>query len=260
MAIRYTPEYNAEIRRRVHNFNQARNRAEKAGVPKNRLPNPVKVSELKSNYKTKRELERALNQLDKFSKKVTNELITIGDDFKTTKWNYDYVKGNRDLAQEYFKKEFERVEKRTAQFPGERDYLNTISAKINVLSKDIKSLDAKEFKASLNAINEFMKAPTQRKTAYRGYLTVVEEVMDTLNVDKKKQDAFFKKFEQLTPTQFLYMYDNNALIERVYELYFKRNENGEVQLNTDVDSANEIIDELLEQADLMVEDAKLNSV
>lgn len=260
MAIRYTPEYNAEIRRRVHNFNQTRNRAEKAGVPKNRLPNPVKVSELKSNYKTKRELERALNQLDRFSKKSTNQRINITDDFKTTKWNYDYVKGNRDLAREYFKKEFERVEKRVSHYPGERDYLNTISAKIDILSKDINKLEEREFKASLSAVNEFMNAPTQRKSAYRGYLTVVEDVMDTLNINNTKKNAFFKKFEQLTPTQFLYMYDNNALIERVYELYFKRNENGEVQLNTDVDSANEIIDELLEQADLMVEDAKLNSV
>lgn len=260
MAIRYTPEYNAEIRRIVHNFNQTRNRAEKAGVPKNRLPNPVKVSELKSNYKTKRALERALNRLDKFSRRSTNERITIGDNFKTTKWNYDYVKGNRDLAQEYFKKEFDRVEKRVSQYPGERDYLNTISAKIDILSKDIDKLEEREFKASLNAVNEFMQAPSQRKSAYRGYLAVVEDVMDTLNIDNTKKNAFFKKFEQLTPTQFLYMYDNNALIERVYELYFKRNENGEVQLNTDVNSANEIIDELLEQANFMVEDAELNSV
>lgn len=260
MAIRYTPEYNAEIRRRVHNFNQNRKRAELAGVPKNRLPNPVKVSELKANIKTKSELERVLNQLDKFSKKATNDRINVGEDFKTTKWNYDYLKINRNLAKEYFENEYKRVEKRVSQLPGERNYLDTISAKIELLSKDINTLEDREFRASLNAVNEFMQAPSQRKTAYRSYLTVVEEVMDTLNIDKATKDAFFKKFEQLTPTQFLYMYDNNALIERVYELYFKRTENGEVQLNTDVNSANEIIEELLEQADLMVEDAKLNSV
>ena len=247
MAIRYTPEYNAEIRRRVNNFNQNRKRAELAGVPKNRLPNPVKVSELKANIKTK-------------SKKATNDRINIGEDFKTTKWNYDYLKINRNLAKEYFENEYKRVEKRVLFLFGEHNYLDTISAKIELLSKDINTLEDREFRASLNAVNEFMHAPSQRKTAYRGYLMVVEEVMDTLNIDKATKDAFFKKFEQLTPTQFLYMYDNNALIERVYELYFKRNENGEVQLNTDVDSANEIIEELLEQADLMIEDAKLNSV
>ena len=68
MAIRYTPEYNAEIRRRVHNFNQNRKRAELAGVPKNRLPDPIKVRELKANFQSKSDLERVLNQLDKFSR------------------------------------------------------------------------------------------------------------------------------------------------------------------------------------------------
>ena len=260
MAIRYNPKYNAEIRRIVHNFNQTRNRAEKAGVPKNRLPNTIKVSELKASYKNKNDLQKVLKQLEKFTRKATNNRINIGNDFKTTQWNIDFLKTNRNLAKEYFKREFERVEKRVSKFPGERDYLNTISAKIDVLSKDVKNLDDKEFKASLNAVNEFIEAPSVRSTRYRGFLRVVEDVMDSLEVDKKKKDEFFKKFEQLTPTQFLYMYDNNNIIARVYELYFKRNENGEVQLNTDVDSANDIIESLFEQSDLIIEDAKLNSV
>lgn len=259
MAIRYDPKYNAEIRRRVHNFNQTRNRAEKAGVPKNRLPSIVKVSELKANYKTRSELEKALNQLDKFTRKSTNNRISIGD-FKTTRWNYEYLKGNRNLAKEYFEKEFNRIEKRVSQFPGERDYLNTIQAKINVLEKNITALDEREFKAALSAVNEFASSPSKLKSSYRGYLSVVEEVMDVLNIDEKEKNAYFKKFEQLTPTQFLYMYDNNPIIARVYELYFKRDENGKVQLNTDIDSARELVDSLLEEADLMVADAKLNSV
>lgn len=260
MAIRYTPEYNAEIRRRVHNFNQNRKRAELAGVPKNRLPNPVKVSELKANIKTKSELERVLNQLDKFSKKATNDRINIGEDFKTTKWNYDYLKINRNLAKEYFENEYKRVEKRVSQLPGERNYLDTISAKIELLSKDINTLEDREFRASLNAVNEFMRAPSQRKTQYRSFLSEVEEVMKTIGYNKSKRDEFFKKFEQLTPTQFLYAYDNSGLIARVYALYFERDDSGDVVINTTHESAEEILNELFEQIDFIIEDAKLNSV
>ena len=53
--------------------------------------------------------------------------------------------------------------------------------------------------------------------------------------------------------------DNNDIIGRIYELYFKRDENGEVVLNTDVDSANELIDVLFEEVDFIIEDAKTNS-
>ena len=259
MAVRYTPQYNAELRRKVHNFNQTVTRAEKAGVPKNRLPRKIKMRELKASYTSRKELERALEQLQTFTRKSTNDRINIGD-YKTTQFNYDFVKTNKNLAKQYFQREFERVEKRVAKFPGERDYLNTISAKINTLGKDVRSLDDKEFKASINAINEFLGASSERKERYRGFLSEVEAVMDTLNVEEDRKNNFFKKFQQLTPTQFLYAYDNNDIIARVYELYFKRNDDGSVQLNTDVDSANEIIDSLFEQADLMIEDAKNNSV
>ena len=260
MAIRYNKAYNARIRNIVHNFNQSRKRAEKAGVPKNRLPRTVKVSELKSSYTSRKEMEKALTQLESFSRKATNDRISIGDNFKTTRWNYDFVKTNQNLAKEYFEREYKRVEQRTSKFVGERDYLNTISAKIETLGKNVNELDDKEFKASYNAINEFLGASSLRKERYREFLSVVDEVMGVLEIDEDVKNNFFNKFQQLTPTQFLYAYDNNDIIARVYELYFKRNADGTVQLNTDVNSANDIMNSLFEQADLMVEDAKVNSV
>lgn len=260
MATKFSKEYNKDARRRVYNFNRTRNRAERAGVPKNRLPRTVKLSDLKKSTKSKQELNKILNQLDKFTRKSTSDFIQIDNEFKTTKWNYDFLERNRKLAKDYFKTEYKRVEKRTGRFPGERGYLDTINAKMKVLDKDINKLSGKEFQAALNATYEFMEAPSVRKNKYRGFLSAVEEVMDVIGVKKEQKDAFFKKFEQLTPTQFLYAYDNNDIIARVYELYFKRNEEGEVLLNTDLNSAKEIIDSLFEQADFIIEDAKVNSV
>ena len=259
MAIRYNKAYNARIRNIVHNFNQSRNRAEKAGVPKNRLPRTVKVSELKASYPTRRELEKALTQLENFSRKATRDRISIGDS-QTTRWNFDFVKANQNLAKEYFEREYKRVEKRTSKFVGERDYLNTISAKIETLGKNVNELDDKEFMASYNAINEFLGSSSLRKERYREFLSVVDEVMGVLEIDDDVKNNFFNKFQKLTPTQFLYAYDNNDIIARVYELYFIRNADGTVHLNTDVNSANDIMNSLFEQADLMVEDAKANSV
>ena len=84
--------------------------------------------------------------------------------------------------------------------------------------------------------------------------------MDTLNFPEEERKKFFKKFEQLTPTQFLYMYDNNPLIDRIYDLYLERDKDGDVILNTDNATAEDLINELMEQADVMIEDAKLNEV
>lgn len=259
MGIRYTSEYSAEIRRRIHNFNQTRRRAEESGVPKSRLPRPVKVSEFKKIYQNKRDLERVLNHLDKFSMKSTRDIIRL-DDIIMTRWDYEYFKLNRKLATQYFQSEYKRVEERTSTYPGERDYLDTISAKINVLTSDLSKLTGREIRAGLRAVQEFVASPSLRKTQYRNYLTIVEEVMDTLGFGEDVKNAFFKKFEQLTPTQFLYLYDHEPIIARIYELYFEKDEAGNVVLNLDEERAKDLINHFLENVDIMIEDTKRNSV
>ena len=259
MAIRYNKDFNKRLYKTVRNYNRKIERAEGSGIPKNRLPHRLKVSDLKGSYTKRSELNKVLNQMENFNRSSVKAMGYFNEDVRTTKWNYDFVKTNQLPAIQYFENEFKRVEKRVSKLPGERGYLNTISAKIKTLQKDISEMDDNEFRASLSAINEFITRPSSLKDDYRQYLHCVEEVMDTLNMSTEKKNEFFKKFEQLTPTQFLYAYDNNDIIGRIYELYFKRDENGEVVLNTDVDSANELIDVLFEEVDFIIEDAKTNS-
>lgn len=258
MVIRANKSYENKIKQKIKNYNERLRYAENAGVPKNRLPRKAKLFNFQTIYTTKKEMDKALARLDKFNMDSAKKLKNIGDT-RTTEWNYDLFKENRKLAKEYFESEYNRVEKRTLKYAGERDYLNTISAKIDVLDKDMEKLSGVEYQAGLRAIEEFMNAPMLRKNNYRQFLNEVEAVMETIGVDKNKRNEFFKKFETLTPTQFLYAYDNNDVINRVYALYFKRDVNGEVIINTNIGSAKAIIDDLFEQVDYIIEDAKLNS-
>lgn len=260
MAIRYNKSYNEKINRSVRNFNRTVKRAEEAGIPKNRLPEPIKVSEIKGSFHNRKDVDKLLKQLDKFSRSSVKSMNKYTNDVRTTEWNYDFVKANQLLAKEYFESEYWRVAERASKFPGERDYLDTISAKIDLLSKDVTELDDVEFQASLRAVNQFINAPSLRKERYREYLHYIEEVMNVVGIPEEEQNKFFKKFEQLTPTQFLYAYDHSDIIARTYELYFKRDKYGDVILNTTTENAEELIDELFSQVDYIIEDAKANSV
>ena len=259
MAIRANKSYENKIKQKIKNYNERLRYAENAGVPKNRLPRKANLFSFQTIYTTKQEMDRALARLDKFNMDSVKKLKNI-DDKRTTDWDYELFKENRKLAKEYFEAEFKRVEKRTLKYAGERDYLHTISAKIDVLGKDIEKLTGVEYIAGLRAVQEFMDSPMLRKNNYRQFLSEVEAVMETVGVDRNKRNKFFKKFEALTPTQFLYAYDNNDVIARVYSLYFKRDVNGDVIINTNTGSAEAIIDNLFEQVDYIIEDAKLNSV
>ena len=257
MSVKYTPEYNQEIRRRVYNYNRRITRAEELGI-KN-LPNKVKVRELKSLYSDRDELNKELSRLDKLTReRMTNRSNKKGG-ARALDWQFDLVKANIAPAKEYFKNEYKRVNKRTLRYPGEKTYLNTIKSKINFLNKDINKASESQFRSILSAVTEFINSPRIRKERYRGFLSEVEWVMDQTGISESEREKFFKKFEELTPSQFLYAYDNNDIINKIYSLYRKDSSDGVPYLN-DAEDPNKLIRRLLREADDIVNDAKMNSL
>lgn len=257
MAIRYDKVLNDLLRKEVRNYNARLKRMKARGIT--RLPDYQSVSELKSRYNTKSELTREINRLQTLNRQqVLNSVETKGG-AKVAQWQYTYAKSNRTAAKQFFEKEYARVSKRTIRFPGERMQLDTISAKINLLETPIESLSQSQFRSVISSINEFATSPTQLKARYRGFLSEVDWVMDKVGIEDEVKEKFFKKFQTLTPEQFLYAYDNNDIIARIYALYKKDYGAEEAYLNVGSDQdAKSLINDLMDQADIMVKEAKLN--
>lgn len=255
MAIRYDADFNAKIRREVRNFNKRRNRMEKRGF-KN-IPPAVRVSDLKARYSVRSDLVREVNRLRNFRRGDILKQVETQGGAKSTNWELQYLKGNLKNAKQYFEKEYERVSKRVGRFPGERTYLDTIRAKIDLLDKNLTYMSQSEFRSAKAAISEFTDMPRTREAQYRGFLSEVDWVMEMTGITKEKRDAFFKKFNTLTPSQFLYAYDNNDIINRIFSLY-RKNE-GEPELADTEENAEDLVNILIDDADEIVKDAKLNS-
>lgn len=255
MAIRYDSGLNEKIRSTVRNYNKRRNRLEKRGFTN--LPPPLKVSELKSRYSVRSDLNKELNRIKNLGRgDVLNKIETDGG-VKAVEWEYKFLKANLKSAKEYFGREYERISKRVAKFPGEKEHIFTVQNKMAVLDLDINYMNQKQFRSAISAVNEFATSPTRLKNNYRAFLSEVEMVMDKLNIDKGTRDKFFNKFQNLTPTQFLYAYDTNDIIGRVYDLADSP-EYGGIKLNTSEKDAEDLIDTLMEEADDIITNAKLN--
>ena len=84
--------------------------------------------------------------------------------------------------------------------------------------------------------------------------------LNSLATDETTKKDFFKKFEQLTPTQFLYINDHYDIVSRIYELYVEKDEYNSLILNVDDYTAHDLIDYFLENIDEMIEETKRNSV
>lgn len=255
MAIRYSKELNARLRREVDNYNKKRKRAIQRGF--RQLPPAMKVSELKARYTVKSDLDREINRLRRFN--ITNALerVETQGGIDSTSWELKYLKGNVRNARDYFERELKRVSKRVAKFPGEAERLNNIKAKIDILDIDLSYMDQEQFRSARRAIFEYVEAPAKRKAGYRGFLSEVDLVMQRLGYSQDEIDSVLNKFNKLNPEQFLYAYDHFDIISRVYELADSPTYGG-LKMNTSDKDAEDLIDTLKRDADKIIKDAKKN--
>lgn len=256
MAIKYTKAYNQEIRKAVRHFNQVRNTLSKRGIKL--TPSPIKVSELKARYQTRRELNRELTLLNKVSSssdKLLKEIENQGG-AKSIKWELDYLKLNERNALNYFKREAEIERRRLPEFPGEKMRYDAINQKIHYLQMDIDYMNQEQFRSYRSAIREYMATPAKMKGGYRGFLSEIESVMRLVGYDDATIKSFFTKFKVLTPSQFQTLYETSDLISRIYELADSPIYSDSLKINTTTGDAKEMIDTLLEETDDMVKQAK----
>ena len=255
MAIRFTPEFNKEIRRIVHNFNQKRNRAIKRGYT--HLPDPLTVSELKNRYESKTLLKRDLKLLSEFNTGRDEALKTVetSGGAKAIKWEYDYLKKNLQYAKRFYDREIRDASALdTPMAVAKAEYLNNLKAKREYLEMELADLNQSQFNTYKATINEYLEANQRYKSGYRSWMNEIETIMRQLGYDNKTINKFFEGFDRLTPRQFLTMYRQNAIVSRIYELYIPTKE-GEFRLSTTEDDAKDLISTFMIEKEEMINKA-----
>ena len=257
MAIKFDPKYNAEIRRVVKNFNQKRNRAIKRGY--HFLPPAMTVTELKSRYDNRKQLNRELSQLKKFNRQGDKALkvVETSGGAKAIKWEYEYLKNNLRYAKDFYDREIEDAMKLDSpMLVAKSEFINNLKAKRDYLDLELSELSQPQFRTFKATINEYLYANERNMRGYRNWLNEVETIMRHLGYDNETIDQFFEGFDQLTPRQFLTMYRQSALISRLYELYVPNRDLG-FTLSTTEDDAKELINTFMAEKDQMIEKAKM---
>lgn len=260
MAIRYDKSYNAEIRKVVRNFNLKRNRAIKRGF-KN-VPAPIKVSDLKARYTTRKLLNEQLQLLSDFSSgrnKVLQKIETTGG-ATAIEWEFDYLKSNEREARKYLQREYERVSRRVGEFPGERMQLDAIKKKIDTLDMNIMYMDQSQFNTYRSAIREYINKPKKQEAGYRGFLKEVDLVMSLVGIDEKTKNRFFDKFKVLNPEEFYRLYNFSDLVSRIYELADSPVYSGSIKMNASEEDARDLIETLIEETDDLISDVKQGKI
>lgn len=257
MAIKFDPAYNAEIRRVVKNFNQKRNRAIKRGY--HYLPPTLTVSELKSRYTSRKQLNRDLNLIKKFNTKGDDALrvVETSGGAKAIKWEYEYLKKNLKYAKEFYDREISDAARLdTPMMVAKSEYINNLKSKRDYLNLELAELSQSQFRTFRNTINEYLYANERNLSGYRNWMNEVELIMRNLGYDNKTINKFFEGFNKLTPRQFLNMYRQSALVSRIYELYIPTKDHS-FKLSTTEEDAKDLINTFMVEKDEMIKKAKM---
>lgn len=257
MAIKFDKAYNAEIRRVVRNFNQKRNRAIKRGYKY--LPPKMTVSELKSRYTSRSQLNRDLNALKRFNREGDKALkvVETSGGAKAIKWEYDYLKKNLQYAKEFYDREIEDAARLdTPMMVAKSEYINNLKSKRDYLNLELTELSQSQFRTFRNTINEYLYANERNMTGYRNWMNEVELIMRNLGYDNKTINKFFEGFNELSPRQFLTMYRQSQLVSRIYELYIPTKDHS-FRLSTTEEDAKDLINTFMVEKDEMIKKAKM---
>lgn len=257
MAIKFDKAYNAEIRRVVRNFNQKRNRAIKRGYKY--LPPKMTVSELKSRYTSRSQLNRDLNALKRFNREGDKALkvVETSGGAKAIKWEYDYLKKNLQYAKEFYDREIEDAARLdTPMMVAKSEYINNLKSKRDYLNLELTELNQSQFRTFRNTINEYLYANERNMNGYRNWMNEVELIMRNLGYDNKTINKFFEGFNELTPRQFLTMYRQSQLVSRIYELYIPTKDHS-FKLSTTEEDAKDLINTFMVEKDEMIKKAKM---
>ena len=216
--IRWSEADEAELKRVVKNFNAKLTRLEKKD-PKNAaaLPERVSAAQLRVMIKTRQDLKRELNSLQRFSQRGAEELVQVPDNYynlKITKWQRTEMNRRGLIVNSNRARRRAEIEQMEATSRGQG------------LDYSVMATMSEEEKAALEPINVFtrfqnradlnQKARTLRKQSMveywtgrdeslrKGYIKAITENLGTTKavlevvdaIEKMDISEFRKKFQQ----------------------------------------------------------------
>ena len=247
MAIKYDADLNNEIRRIVKNFNQKRNRALKRGF--SYLPNKAFVSEIKTSFDNRTDLKRYLKELEKFNKLKDYGLETVETlaGGRTSRYNLMYIKDNLKDTKAFFDRQIAEANELFASDPysiARREYLFNLEQKRRYLDINIMNLDQSGIRTFQKYTAQALNYNKSNITAYKGFLSGVEQIMKNAGIDQKRINQLYEKMANISPAQFIKMYRKSDVIAKLYDI-IPSPSHGKSMINTSDEEVEDLVEKFM---------------
>lgn len=247
MAIRFDDKINQEIRRTVANFNRkiSRLEADERVLYQELLPDKIYVKDLKSQFTDRRKLRSKLKQMQRFSQRGAEDIITTDGGVKMTEWSLQNIKQERAIAKRKLTLEIKRAEIRVSGQKYNilrRSNLENLRAKRELLERDILNLDRRQLNTLLKNVE---KVFTREETFYQNFQKMLRDEIGLLSQDEQKKfEHIISKLKKLSPAKLIEMSRDEPHIKSIISYYIVKefNKNG---ISNALDDLNDNLDYIM---------------
>ena len=264
MAIRYDKKLDQEINRTIKNFNQKIARLEKQ--EKELLPSKISKKDLKTSVYTRNELQRKLKELQRFSKRGAEDIITTTGGIRLTKYELNEIKREnarlkRNITREINRlkvnkpKIFGKTQTSTFSEMGDTDYLNLV-ARRKALEKDINKLSRDEFERFTKLIEKTGKSQQYMNSIFKeNYFEMLTDLAYYFDYDKDKLNKLRDKLMKLKPNDFLKLFKEDKSIRAILDYYpIVTNSFNAINPDDIKDDVITLYDNLIDNIDMIMQD------
>ena len=209
--IRYNSTDNKNIERVVSNFNRKIARLQKAGY--SQLPSKVSIRTIKSQFSTRRDLNVYLRDLQRFSRRGAEDIVTIdGKDF--TKYDIDVFRRSLRREKSRLEREIFQAQTMTTQYPMQHDvYTANLKAKRSALSGKWSDIIVTQVGQKL------IEEQFQQSEIYDNYLEILFQDAYQMGFEDEKIEYIKERLLKLPPRKFIRALEDDPNIQYIFDYY-----------------------------------------
>lgn len=229
MAIRYDKALNREIAQAVRKFNSKVYRLER--LQREVVPPRASVKGLKEQFTSRADLLRRIKQLQGFSERGAEKVVTTKAGVKTTAWELKTLKEQVKIQKLRLTREIKRVGSLTPTVygrPQARRYeqmgseeLSNLQARRERLNKNIEMLDTEQFKRFSSQVQkDYASWDTKRGAIFReSYYRIIDDLAYHGNIPQEQVDHIKEAISKLTLPKLGALFDVEKAFKEIIDEY-----------------------------------------